>query len=195
MGNPRLRQRSSSTGRLWFGDHPVPNLSGTPAYQPHLRLSNIQLQAQAELARRRTGSRGHSLDRQLAGGSGIGSYGASTGALGGQLSPMTAGVAQGMRTLSTYAGLDALAGSTIGGSGGAGRSSSYASYYGPTGRKLKGGAAQIERSMNRHLRKQDGFESLSHVCVPMYERQCDHHNPDHPQHGSQNGEFLPSNVV
>uniref|UniRef100_A0A0V0J2W8 Uncharacterized protein n=1 Tax=Schistocephalus solidus TaxID=70667 RepID=A0A0V0J2W8_SCHSO len=77
---------STSTTSLWFGDHPVPTKTQIDAADnAPVRLSNIQLQAQAELARRRTRSshRGHSLDRVtasriLAGGGGIG----TTSALG-----------------------------------------------------------------------------------------------------------------
>ncbi|BHF58386.1 hypothetical protein SprV_0100133800 [Sparganum proliferum] len=60
---------STSTTSLWFGDHPVPTRTQIDAADnAPLRLSNIQLQAQAELARRKTRSfhRGHSLDRVTA---------------------------------------------------------------------------------------------------------------------------------
>lgn len=50
---PRSTTMSSSS--IWFGDHPVPtNTQITAAEQSPLRLSNIQLQAQAEIARRRS---------------------------------------------------------------------------------------------------------------------------------------------
>ncbi|KAF6775891.1 hypothetical protein AHF37_04477 [Paragonimus kellicotti] len=56
---------------MWFGDHPVPS-SGAVSPNMPLRLSTIQLQAQAELERRqRSSSRTHSLDRR-SGHSGVG---------------------------------------------------------------------------------------------------------------------------
>ncbi|TGZ58752.1 hypothetical protein CRM22_009462 [Opisthorchis felineus] len=62
--NPN-RVRSSSMNAIWFGDHPVPTSSGAVSPTAPLRLSTIQLQAQAELERRhRSSSRTHSLDRR-----------------------------------------------------------------------------------------------------------------------------------
>ncbi|VDP75787.1 unnamed protein product [Echinostoma caproni] len=63
-GTNPIKQRSNSMNALWFGDHPVPSPGALSPNAP-LRLSNIQLQAQAELERRhRSSSRAHSLDRR-----------------------------------------------------------------------------------------------------------------------------------
>ncbi|KAH8870002.1 Copper amine oxidase [Schistosoma japonicum] len=58
------KHRSSSMNTLWFGDHPVPSERTLSPATP-IKLSNIQIQAQAELDRRhRSSSHGHSLDRK-----------------------------------------------------------------------------------------------------------------------------------
>ncbi|CAH8542716.1 unnamed protein product [Heterobilharzia americana] len=63
-GTNPSKHRSSSMNTLWFGDHPVPSETTLSPSTP-IKLSNIQLQAQAELERRhRSSSHGHSLDRK-----------------------------------------------------------------------------------------------------------------------------------
>ncbi|KAF7260473.1 hypothetical protein EG68_02055 [Paragonimus skrjabini miyazakii] len=70
-GTNPIKTRSNSMNDMWFGDHPVPS-SGAVSPNMPLRLSTIQLQAQAELERRqRSSSRTHSLDRR-SGHSGVG---------------------------------------------------------------------------------------------------------------------------
>nr|CAH8852904.1 unnamed protein product [Trichobilharzia regenti] len=64
-GTHPSKHRSSSMNTLWFGDHPIPSESTLSPSTP-IKLSNIQLQAQAELERRHrsASSQGHSLDRK-----------------------------------------------------------------------------------------------------------------------------------
>uniref|UniRef100_A0A5K3EWR1 Uncharacterized protein n=1 Tax=Mesocestoides corti TaxID=53468 RepID=A0A5K3EWR1_MESCO len=123
---PRSTTLSSSS--VWFGDHPVPTKTQMlAAEQSPLRLSSIQLQAQAELARRRSRnnlatrsagglSRSRSLDRSLV-------------------------VAPSASTL-----------------------------YGPTGRRVHGGAPLVERAIKRHVSKRDGYETLSLIHVPKIDK-------------------------
>lgn len=124
---PRSSTLSSSS--IWFGDHPVPSKTQIfAADNSPLRLSSIQLQAQAEIARRR--SRNNLAARSvLSAGGGLGrsrslersraTFAASTGAL-----------------------------------------------YGPTGRRIHGGAPLVERAIKRHTSHRDGYETLSLVHVP-----------------------------
>ncbi len=126
---PRSTTLSSSS--IWFGDHPVPTKTQINAAESSpLRLSNIQLQAQAEIARRRSRnnlassrsvsgaalSRSRSLDRSLV------------------MAP------------------------------------SASSLYGPTGRRVRGGAPLVERAIKRHMSKRDGYETLSVINVPRLEK-------------------------
>ncbi|VDO15822.1 unnamed protein product [Rodentolepis nana] len=124
---PRSSALSSSS--VWFGDHPVP--SKTQIYAADnspLRLSTIQLQAQAEIARRR--SRSNLAARSML--SGTGGHERSRSLVGSRAT---------------------LAAST-------------GSLYGPTGRRIHGGAPLVERAIKRHVSHRDGYETLSLVHVP-----------------------------
>lgn len=47
---------------------------------------------------------------------------------------------------------------------------SRATLYGPTGRRMKGGAPLIERAISRHQSKKDGFETLTRISVPRLKK-------------------------
>ncbi|EUB64942.1 hypothetical protein EGR_00211 [Echinococcus granulosus] len=132
---PRSSTLSSSS--IWFGDHPVPTKTQIyAAEQSPLRLSSIQLQAQAEIARRR--SRNNLAARSLI----------SIGNGGGG----------GTRRSRSLERLRALG-------------PSASALYGPTGRRMHGGAPIVERAIKRHASKRDGYETLSLVHVPRLEEQ------------------------
>ncbi|VDK36417.1 unnamed protein product [Taenia asiatica] len=130
---PRSSTLSSSS--IWFGDHPVPTKTQIyAAEQSPLRLSSIQLQAQAEIARRRSRNNlaAHSLIS-------IGDGGSSGTRRSRSL--------ERSRTLGPSA----------------------SALYGPTGRRVHGGAPIVERAIKRHASKRDGYETLSLVHVPRLE--------------------------
>ncbi|CDS40339.1 Copper amine oxidase [Echinococcus multilocularis] len=132
---PRSSTLSSSS--IWFGDHPIPTKTQIyAAEQSPLRLSSIQLQAQAEIARRR--SRNNLAARSLI----------SIGNGGGG----------GTRRSRSLERLRALG-------------PSASALYGPTGRRMHGGAPIVERAIKRHASKRDGYETLSLVHVPRLEEQ------------------------
>lgn len=95
-----------------------------------LRLSSIQLQAQAEIARRR--SRNSLAARSMLSGAGLG------------------------RSRSLERSRATLGAST-------------SALYGPTGRRVHGGAPLVERAIKRHMSHRDGYETLSLVHVPRLE--------------------------
>ncbi|KAM3172766.1 hypothetical protein ACTXT7_013861 [Hymenolepis weldensis] len=124
---PRSSTLSSSS--IWFGDHPVPSKTQIfAADNSPLRLSNIQLQAQAEIARRR--SRNNLAARSVL---------SVAGGLGRSRSLE--------RSRATFA-------------------ASTGALYGPTGRRIHGGAPLVERAIKRHTSHRDGYETLSLVHVP-----------------------------
>ncbi|VDM18813.1 unnamed protein product [Hydatigera taeniaeformis] len=126
---PRSSTLSSSS--IWFGDHAVPTKTQIyAAEQSPLRLSSIQLQAQAEIARRR--SRNNLAARSIIS---IGD-GRSDGTRRSRSLERS-------RTLGPSSAL-----------------------YGPTGRRVHGGAPIVERAIKRHASKRDGYETLSLVHVP-----------------------------
>ncbi|KAL5112678.1 hypothetical protein TcWFU_008234 [Taenia crassiceps] len=130
---PRSSTLSSSS--IWFGDHPVPTKTQIyAAEQSPLRLSNIQLQAQAEIARRR--SRNTLAARSL--------ISIGDGGSGGTRRSRSL---ERSRTLGPSA----------------------SALYGPTGRRVHGGAPIVERAIKRHASKRDGYETLSLIHVPRLE--------------------------
>lgn len=104
------------------------------AEQSPLRLSSIQLQAQAEIARRR--SRNNLAARSL--------ISIADGRSGGTRRSRSL---ERSRTLGPSA----------------------SGLYGPTGRRVHGGAPIVERAIKRHASRRDGYETLSLVHVPRLE--------------------------
>ncbi|CAH8509994.1 unnamed protein product [Schistosoma turkestanicum] len=135
-GTHPSKHRSSSMNTLWFGDHPVPSERTLSPSTP-IRLSNIQIQAQAEIDRRRhrsSSSYGHSLDRK--------SQYSTTGWTESCLS-------KGFNDLNNH------------GYQGIGYT------YDNRGRLIHGGACLPERSASRKRRLLDGHESLSRIWIPQ----------------------------